>query len=271
MKSEKVTSENAVATAENKGYARCASTVSGCITNCISERRRTLNRWAVKKVVFVIGVIMLMTAVSSEAKALTQAILRFPTGECLYLEIICTKKSDSTCTIDGWCHLIDCSALPKIVKLKTVTFYYNFTSCNGFSGSIFGIPLSSIFSHPDFPPLSDCCGCGNGTGPGGPGGPGTDPSDTCKPVPFILRLSSGTCITVDIICCDGVIRGTYNIVDCLTGTLIDSGDFKAVYTGNPNSPNMYNDPSFWKWDGDPNAPSDILDVLKNANLAPCIK
>ena len=253
---------------------------SKCFTNCISERRRTLKRWSVRKVVFAISIIMLIAAPEAKSQWVicggNSGTIVLPTGECLHFQISCMKDmTTGKCLIDGWCHIVDCDKLPGIEILQTETFTITTTDgCNWYyyPNHELGYDLSQIVNHPGFPKIIGCCGCG-GTGTGDPGDSTTIVKDTCKPVSFIHRIGivGGPCIILDITCCDGVIKGKFHIVNCETGEIIESGDFYAEYIGDPTDPNQYNAPANWIWSGSANAPPGILTLLRNANLAPCIK
>jgi hypothetical protein len=185
-------------------------------------------------------------------------------GLCIILEIVCTQIGN-TCVIDGNFYVVACNNPTKIIDQGT---YHIQNSGNGWTwgqlgngvpcGCINTIPqgitvneLLGLVNDPLFP--VSCCGAGGIVGASG-----------------VIKLPSGKCVTLNITCSKGEIHGSFEEVDCNTGKPLRSGVFCAKYQGDPNNPNEFNDPNKWFWCGDPNAPSDILDVLKNMGLVPCI-
>jgi hypothetical protein len=181
-------------------------------------------------------------------------------GYSIYVEIVCCN-----CLIDGDCYIIDGSG-----NVITGTYHAAYLNgnwvlspppCNGSclpslpSGVSYN-DLLAILTDPWFTP---CCGSSTGGG----GGP-------CSPIRPVITLPSGICVTVEIECCNGTIGGWFEEVDCNTGNTLWKGDFCATYQGPSDNPNEFNNPDNWSWCGSSNAPSDILETLRNTWLVPCL-
>jgi hypothetical protein len=195
----------------------------------------------------------------SYAKRFTNTIC-LPSGKCATFEVVCCN-----CLIDGWIWIDEMGDGPQTFHAKYINGEWVLSPppCNG--DCLPELPdgwtyddLLEMLNDPWFAP---CCGEGGG------GGGGTSP---CDPVQFVFNLPSVGCVTFDIECCDGKINGTYYIVECETGEIYKSGVFCAVYTGDRMNQSEFNDPGKWEWCGDSDAPDDLLEIITQAWLLPCI-
>jgi hypothetical protein len=188
-------------------------------------------------------------------------VIQLPSGECVILDVVCTQRGD-TCLIDGNIYRVEC-ATGKILGTGT---YLMENKGKGWNWRVNppNLPLSpkemlDLVYHPDFP--VHCCGSGGGVVPCG------------NPIKFNyqpIQLPTGECVMLDVVCCNGEITGTYELVDCSSGKPSGKGgDFSAIYIGDPTKPNEYNKPHNWSWKGDAHAPNTILQVLREADLTPC--
>ncbi|MDR0605011.1 MAG: hypothetical protein LBG80_11975 [Bacteroidales bacterium] len=183
---------------------------------------------------------------------------------CVILELICTEVNGN-CIIDGNIYKVDCDGdIVKDPNNKATYHIVNNNDGNGWSwGSIpqitWGIPLDillGLVNHPDFP--VSCCGSGGINTP-------------CNPVRFYGSLETGECIVWALQCCNGQISGEYYLIDCIEGVPLVTGVFCATYIGSIDNPNEYNDPNKWQWCGDSNTPDDIMKVISNSYLTPCVQ
>jgi hypothetical protein len=194
-------------------------------------------------------------------------IMQLSSGICVYVYIACIKRIDDTCTIDGNIYIVSCEDTSKVIDHGTyhIESVGNgwFWGCKGkcYPGHL-GISSNELFGlvvNPLFPPL--CCGAG------------TPSNGPCDPIRSVITLPSGKCVTLDITCCKGEINGWFEFVDCQTGKPYPQsrGVFCAKYKGDTNDPKEFNNLNNWDWCGDLNAPHDILQVLANVWLVPCIQ
>jgi hypothetical protein len=207
---------------------------------------------------------------NNKVHKVTSKKITLPSGQCVILQIVCTKKSCDTCVIDGNFYPVDCDN--PVIDPNNVGTYHIQNNGNGWIWGLdqYGnkcscttkIPagltendLLGIVNDPNFP--VNCCDAGSST-----------TTYPCDPVRFYGHISTGECVVWALQCCGGKISGEYYITDCLAGVPKSTHVFCATYSRGPND---YNDLSKWTWCGDPNAPNDILDILKSAYLMPCIQ
>jgi hypothetical protein len=132
-----------------------------------------------------------------------------------------------------------------------------------------GISLNDLIDLLSDPWFAPCCG--GGSSDGSDGSDGTN-SGNCDPIHIETTLTSGECIILDIVCCNGTINGNFEVVSCTAGSSMNGGAFCATYQGPPNDPNEFTNPNNWVWCGDTSAPSNILEILANATwLVPCLQ
>jgi hypothetical protein len=202
---------------------------------------------------------------SIKGQKATSSEITLPSGECVILEIVCTRREDGTCVIDGNIYLVECGK-GKEGMIDKGTYHIE-NSGSGWSWGCgmscfphdLGISLDDLLglvNKDEFP--VNCCGAGgNGTYP-------------CDPVRFYGHLETGECVVWALQCCDGKISGEYYITDCEAGVPKYTGVFCAEYRGDPTNPGEYNNPDNWEWCGDEDRPDDIIEIIRNSYLVPCI-
>jgi len=193
-----------------------------------------------------------------------------PSDYCMYVEIVC-NIINGVCVTDVNYYIHPCGEPDNIVSSGTYHLEnhgngwdWAYNCCGPPSSLPTGVTADDMLwtfnDHAIFKAwlsanFPNCCANGNGGGTG-----------PCEPVPYIIHLQEGVCITLEITCCDGEINGRFNMVDCNTGVHLGGGIFCAKYKGQPHNPT---DPNSWTWCGG-TAPINILNVLGNLALLPCI-